>query len=66
MLETNSFVPNEKELKILKLTSADKTTHEIAKEMDISHRTVESIRDKMKIKAGGLKHIAALVAYAYE
>lgn len=53
---------NEKELKILKLLAEDKTTEEISKEVYLSPRTIETIRQNMKTKAG-VKTIAGLVMY---
>src|SRR6478672_5444675 len=62
------FYPNpvkftEKELKILKLISDDKTTEDISKEVFLSPRTIETIRQNMKQKVGA-KTIAGLVMYA--
>jgi DNA-binding NarL/FixJ family response regulator len=62
------FYPNpvkfsEKEIRILKLISEDKTTDEISKEVFLSPRTVETIRQNMKSKVG-VKTIAGLVMYA--
>jgi DNA-binding NarL/FixJ family response regulator len=62
------FYPNpikmsEKELKILKLIAEDKTTEEISKEVYLSPRTIETIRQNMKTKVGA-KTIAGLVMYA--
>jgi DNA-binding NarL/FixJ family response regulator len=54
---------NEKELRILKLMCEEKTTKEIADIVDISPRTVEAIRDKLKTKTGA-KSMAGLVMYA--
>ncbi len=54
---------NEKELRILKLISDDKTTEEISKEIFLSPRTIETIRQSMKQKVGA-KTIAGLVMYA--
>jgi len=54
---------NEKEMKILKLISEDKTTEEISEEVFLSPRTVETIRQNMKTKAGA-KTIAGLIMYA--
>ena len=54
---------NEKELKILKLISEDKTTDEISEDVFLSPRTVETIRQSMKLKVGA-KTIAGLVMYA--
>lgn len=59
----NSVKFNEKELKILKLISDDKTTEEISEEVFLSPRTVETIRQNMKSKVG-VKTIAGLVMYA--
>jgi DNA-binding NarL/FixJ family response regulator len=62
------FYPNavkfsEKEIRILKLISDDKTTDEISKEVFLSPRTIETIRQNMKSKVG-VKTIAGLVMYA--
>src|SRR3954470_7354665 len=62
------FYPNpvkfsEKEIKILKLIAEDKTTEEISKEIFLSPRTIETIRQNMKQKVGA-KTIAGLVMYA--
>lgn len=54
---------SEKEIRILKLISEDKTTEEISKEVFLSPRTVETIRQNMKSKVG-VKTIAGLVMYA--
>jgi DNA-binding NarL/FixJ family response regulator len=53
----------EKELTILKLMCEEKTTKEIADMVEISPRTVEAIRDKLKTKTGA-KSMAGLVMYA--
>lgn len=53
---------SEKELKILKLLSEDKTTEEISQEVFLSPRTVETIRQNMKSKVGA-KTIAGLIMY---
>lgn len=53
---------SEKELKILKLICEDKTTEEISAEVFLSPRTVETIRQNMKTKAG-VKTIAGLVMF---
>jgi DNA-binding NarL/FixJ family response regulator len=53
---------NEKELKILKLLAEDKTTEEISKVIFLSPRTIETIRQNMKMKVGA-KTIAGLVMY---
>jgi DNA-binding NarL/FixJ family response regulator len=62
------FYPNpvkftEKELRILKLIAEDKTTEEISKVVFLSPRTIETIRQNMKQKAGA-KTIAGLVMFA--
>jgi DNA-binding NarL/FixJ family response regulator len=54
---------SEKEIRILKLMCEEKTTKEIADIVDISPRTVEAIRDKLKTKTGA-KSMAGLVMYA--
>lgn len=53
---------NEKELKILRLIANDKTTEEISKEVYLSPRTIETVRQNMKVKVGA-KTIAGLVMY---
>lgn len=63
---TRNFNPTikftEKELKILKLISEDKTTEEISENVFLSPRTVETIRQNMKSKVGA-KTIAGLLMY---
>jgi DNA-binding NarL/FixJ family response regulator len=54
---------SEKEVTILKLMCEEKTTKEIADIVEISPRTVEAIRDKLKTKTGA-KSMAGLVMYA--
>jgi DNA-binding NarL/FixJ family response regulator len=54
---------NDKELKILKLISEDKTTEEISEDVFLSPRTVETIRQNMKTKVGA-RTIAGLLMYA--
>ncbi len=53
----------DKELRVLKLMCEEKTTKEIADIVDISPRTVEAIRDKLKAKIGA-RSMAGLVMYA--
>ena len=53
----------EKEITILKLMCDEKSTKEIADMVDLSPRTVEAIRDKLKTKTG-TKSMAGLVMYA--
>ena len=54
---------SEKEVTILKLMCDEKSTKEIADMVDLSPRTVEAIRDKLKSKTG-TKSMAGLVLYA--
>ena len=54
---------SDKELKILRLISEDKTTEEISEDVFLSPRTVETIRQNMKTKVGA-KTIAGLLMYA--
>lgn len=54
---------NEKEILILKLMCEEKSTREIAELVDLSPRTVEAIRDKLKVKTGA-KSTAGLIMYA--
>jgi DNA-binding NarL/FixJ family response regulator len=54
---------SEKEITILKLMCEEKSTKEIADIVDLSPRTVEAIRDKLKTKTG-TKSMAGLVLYA--
>lgn len=53
----------EKEITILRLMCEEKSTKEIASLVDLSPRTVEAIRDKLKTKTG-TKSMAGLVLYA--
>jgi DNA-binding NarL/FixJ family response regulator len=54
---------SEKEIRILKHIADDKTTEEISREVFLSPRTIETIRQKMKEKVGA-KTIAGLIMYA--
>ena len=54
---------NDKEITILKLMCEEKSTKEIADLVDLSPRTVEAIRDKLKVKTGA-KSTAGLIMYA--
>jgi DNA-binding NarL/FixJ family response regulator len=65
--QVRQFYPNpikfsEKEIRILKLLAEDKTTEEISKEIFLSPRTIETIRQNMKTKVGA-KTIAGLIMY---
>jgi DNA-binding NarL/FixJ family response regulator len=65
--DVNSFADeadlSEKEKNVLKLMCEEKSTKEIADLVDISPRTVEAIRDRLKIKTGA-KSTAGLILYA--
>ncbi len=54
---------SEKEVHVLKLMCDEKSTKEIADIVDISPRTVEAIRDRLKLKTGA-KSTAGLILYA--
>jgi DNA-binding NarL/FixJ family response regulator len=54
---------NEKEKQILRLMCEEKSTKEIADIVDLSPRTVEAIRDKLRAKTGA-KSMAGLVLFA--
>lgn len=54
---------NDKEITILRMICEEKSTKEIADLVDLSPRTVEAIRDKLKVKTGA-KSLAGLVMYA--
>jgi DNA-binding NarL/FixJ family response regulator len=54
---------NDKETTILRLMCEEKSTKEIADIVDLSPRTVEAIRDKLKVKTGA-KSTAGLIMYA--
>ncbi len=54
---------NEKETTILRLMCEEKSTKEIADLVDLSPRTVEAIRDKLKSKIGA-RSTAGLILYA--
>lgn len=52
-----------KEIQVLKLMCDEKSTKEIADIVEISPRTVEAIRDRLKMKTGA-KSTAGLILYA--
>ncbi len=58
----NPVTFSEKELRILRLIADDKTTEEISKEVFLSPRTIETVRQNMKSKVGA-RTIAGLVMY---
>jgi len=53
----------DKEISILRMICEEKSTKEIADLVDLSPRTVEAIRDKLKVKTGA-KSLAGLVMYS--
>lgn len=53
----------DKELQVLKLMCNEKSTKEIADIVEVSPRTVEAIRDRLKMKTGA-KSTAGLILYA--
>lgn len=53
----------DKELTVLKLMCEEKSTREIAEAVELSPRTVEAMRDKLKTKTGA-KSTAGLIMYA--
>lgn len=56
-------VLNEKEINILRLMCEEKSTREIAEAVELSPRTIESIRDKLKAKTG-TRSTAGLIMFA--
>lgn len=54
---------NEKEITVLQLMCEEKTTREIAEAVNLSPRTIEAIRDKLKAKTGA-KSTAGLILFA--
>ncbi len=54
---------SDKEITILRLMCEEKSTREIAEAVDLSPRTIESIRDKLKAKTG-TKSTAGLIMFA--
>lgn len=53
----------DKEITVLKLMCEEKSTREIAEAVELSPRTVEAMRDKLKTKTGA-KSTAGLIMYA--
>ena len=51
------------EMTVLRLICEEKSTKEIAEEVELSPRPIEAIRDKLKVKTGA-KSLAGLVMYA--
>jgi len=62
-LATQDAQLNEKETMILRLMCEEKSTKEIADIVELSPRTVEALRDKLKVKTG-TKSTAGLILYA--
>ncbi len=56
---------NEKELHLLQLLADDYLTKDIAKLLQVSERTIESRRNRIRKKAGA-KHIGGLIYKAYK
>ena len=56
-------VLSEKEITILRLMCEEKSTREIAEAVELSPRTIEAIRDKLKTKTGA-KSTAGLIMFA--
>lgn len=56
-------VLTDKEITILRLMCEEKSTREIAEAVDLSPRTIEAIRDKLKTKTG-TKSTAGLIMFA--
>lgn len=54
---------SDKEVLVLRLMCEEKSTKEIAEIVELSPRTVEAIRDKLKVKTGA-KTTAGLILYA--
>ena len=54
---------SEKEITILRLMCEEKSTREIAEAVELSPRTIEAIRDKLKVKTG-TKSTAGLIMFA--
>ena len=60
---TEDAVLTDKEITILRLMCEEKSTREIAEAVDLSPRTIEAIRDKLKVKTG-TKSTAGLIMFA--
>ncbi len=54
---------SEKEITVLRLMCEEKSTREIAEAVDLSPRTIEAIRDRLKAKTG-TKSTAGLIMFA--
>lgn len=62
-LASEEAVLTDKEITVLRLMCLEKTTREIAREVELSPRTIEAIRDKLKVKTG-TRSTAGLIMYA--
>lgn len=62
-LQQEDATLNEKEITILRLMCEEKSTREIAEAVELSPRTIEAIRDKLKAKTGA-KSTAGLIMFA--
>jgi DNA-binding NarL/FixJ family response regulator len=62
-INTGEAQLNDKETMILRLMCEEKSTKEIADLVELSPRTVEALRDKLKVKTGA-KTTAGLILYA--
>lgn len=62
-LQQEDATLSEKEIKVLRLMCEEKSTREIAEMVELSPRTIEAIRDKLKTKTGA-KSTAGLIMFA--
>jgi len=62
-LQQEDATLSEKEITVLRLMCEEKSTREIAEAVDVSPRTIEAIRDKLKTKTGA-KSTAGLIMFA--
>ncbi len=62
-LQQEDATLSDKEITVLRLMCEEKSTREIAEEVDLSPRTIEAIRDKLKTKTGA-KSTAGLIMFA--
>lgn len=62
-VQQEDAVLNEREITVLRMMCEEKSTREIAEALDLSPRTIESIRDKLKAKTG-TKSTAGLIMFA--
>lgn len=62
-LQQEDATLSEKEITVLRLMCEEKSTREIAEVVELSPRTIEAIRDKLKTKTGA-KSTAGLIMFA--